>query len=232
MNKIKVWEWDLPTRLFHWTMVVLVVACFVTAKVGGNAMRVHAFCGHLLVALITFRIVWGFCGSTYARFFNFVRGPRAILAYLQGRWHGLGHNPLGALSVLMLLFLVGAQAVTGLFATDDISLKGPLYTAVSSSTASRLTSIHRWGEWALYLFVGLHILSLVFYAVFKKKDLVLPMITGYARVEEGSEAKPATGGSLMAFIIACLIAGAVWWVAGGGLLPPPPPPAPVQDLGW
>ena len=95
--------WDLPTRLFHWLLAALVTAAFVTGLTGGNAMVWHGRLGLLILGLLTFRLVWGLVGSTYARFVQFVPGPKTMLTYLRGGWQGMGHNPLGALSVLALL---------------------------------------------------------------------------------------------------------------------------------
>ena len=98
--------WDLPTRLFHWLLLLLVVASFVTGWVGGNLIEWHARAGIAITGLLAFRLVWGFVGSTYARFAHFVPGPGRLLTYVRGQWRGLGHNPLGALSVLALLAIL------------------------------------------------------------------------------------------------------------------------------
>jgi cytochrome b len=221
--------WDLPVRLVHWLLVALVVGAVATAKIGGNAMIWHGRIGQAILGLFVFRIVWGLVGSTTARFSQFVRGPRGIRDYLQGRWSGVGHNPLGALSVLALLGLLGAQATTGLFATDDVAFTGPLYRAVSSSTASQLSGWHRQAEWLLYGLVGLHVLAVFYYRFIRGDDLVTPMVTGTRPVAVPG-AQSTSGGGLAAFAVACAVAVAVVWMAGGGVLPPPPPPPP--DLGW
>ena len=109
MQRIRVW--DLPTRIFHWALVACVIGSFVSVKIGGNAMVWHGRFGLTVVGLLAFRLVWGFIGSTYARFAQFVRGPRAIKDYLQGRWQGEGHNPLGALSVLAAVLAVLGYSV-------------------------------------------------------------------------------------------------------------------------
>lgn len=221
--------WDLPVRLFHWLLLALVVGAVATVKVGGNAMIWHGRIGQAILALIVFRIVWGFVGSTTARFTQFVRGPGAILDYLRGRWRGIGHSPLAALSVLALLIVIGAQATTGLFATDDIAFNGPLYRAVSASTATQLSGWHRQAEWLIYGLIALHLTAILFYRLVRKDDLVTPMITGNKAVTD-PQAEPTRGGGLIAFLIAVVIAGVAFWIAGGALLPPPPPPPP--DLGW
>lgn len=222
--------WDLPVRLFHWSLVALVVAAFISAKVGGNAMLWHGRIGLAILGLLVFRIVWGVTGSTYARFSQFVRGPGAIRAYLRGEWQGLGHNPLGALSVLALLGVLMLQAASGLFANDDIAFEGYLVALVGSEISGQITSIHHLLEKVLMLLVAAHIGAIVFYVRAKKHDLVKPMITGWAA---GKPCQSAQGGSAKAFLIAALIAGAVVWIASGALLPAPPPaPAPATTPAW
>jgi cytochrome b len=213
--------WDLPTRLFHWLLVAAVIAAFVTAKVGGNAMVWHGRLGLAILGLLVFRIVWGFVGSTYARFAQFVRGPAAIRAYLKGEWRGQGHNPFGALSVLALLGILSLQAATGLFANDDIAFEGYLMPLVGSELSGKITGVHHLLEKVLMLLVALHIGAIVFYARVKKHNLVKPMLTGWA---DGKPCESARGGGAVAFIAAALIAAAAVWAASGALLPPPPPP--------
>ncbi len=221
----KAYVWDLPVRLFHWLLVVCVIAAFITAKVGGNAMVWHGRLGLVILGLLVFRIVWGFAGSTYARFLQFVRGPAAIRAYLQGQWQGQGHNPLGALSVLALLGTLTLQAATGLFANDDIAYSGYLAALIDSDCSSDITGIHHLLEKILMLLVVAHIGAIVFYARVKKQNLVKPMINGWA---DGKPCESAKGGKPTAFVLAVLIAVATVWAASGAILPPPPaPPASV-----
>jgi cytochrome b len=222
---MKAYVWDLPTRLFHWSLVVLVVAAFVTAKVGGNAMVWHGRIGLAIIGLLVFRIVWGFVGSTYARFLQFVRGPGAIRAYLRGEWNELGHNPLGALSVLALLGILTIQATTGLFSNDDIAFEGYLVPLIGTEASSSITGIHHLLEKILMALVALHIGSIVFYARVKKHNLVKPMLTGWA---DGSPEQSARGGSTITVIVAALVAAAVVWAASGALLPEPPPAPPTS----
>lgn len=171
--------WDLPTRLFHWSLALLIVAAFVTAKVGGNLMMWHQRIGIAILTLVLFRLVWGVVGGRYARFASFVRGPRVVMDYLKGSVdHAPGHNPLGALSVLGLLAVVGLQAGTGLFANDDIAFEGPLAVKVSGATSSLLTTLHRWNETAIIALVALHLIAILYYRFGKGRDLVRPMVTG------------------------------------------------------
>ncbi|QID18931.1 cytochrome B [Nitrogeniibacter mangrovi] len=223
--------WDLPTRLVHWSLVAGVVGAFVTAKIGGNLMLWHERIGLLLVGLLVFRLVWGFVGSTYARFGHFVRGPGAIAAYIKGQWRGIGHNPLGALSVLALLGLLAAQALTGLFANDDIAFNAPLYPLVSKDTSDALTGWHHRGEIALYVLVGLHLAAIVYYAVARRERLVPAMITGRRDVGADAPHRDARGGGPVAFIVALVLATAAVWSASGAFNPPPPPPS-IDTPAW
>lgn len=227
MQKIKLW--DLPTRLFHWLLVAAVLTLFVTGKVGGNAMEWHGRIGHLVVGLIVFRLVWGFVGSTYARFGQFFPTPGRILAYLKGQWRGQGHNPLGALSVFGLLAVVGLQALFGLFTNDDIAFRGPLYELAGSDLSSTLTRWHRLLADGLLILVGLHVAAILFYAHVKKDNLVKPMITGW---KEGEPGESARGGGLVALILALALAGLALWGASGSWIPVPPPPPAVETPAW
>ncbi|MEW6164893.1 MAG: cytochrome b/b6 domain-containing protein [Pseudomonadota bacterium] len=226
----KAFVWDLPTRLFHWSLAALVVAAFVSAKIGNAAMVWHGRIGLAILGLLVFRLVWGCIGSTYARFARFVRGPAAVRAYLRGEWRGQGHNPLGALSVLALLGALSLQAATGLFANDDIAFEGYLYPLVGSELSARITGIHHLLEKALMLLVALHVGAIVFHARVKRHNLVKPMLTGWA---EGKPCESARGGGPRAFVLAVAIAAACVWAASGALLPAPPPaPAPAATPAW
>jgi len=220
--------WDLPVRLCHWALVAAVAGAFVTAKIGGNAMVWHGRLGLVILGLLVFRIVWGFVGSTHARFASFVRGPAAVLDYLKGRWQGVGHNPLGALSVLALLGLLGLQAGTGLFANDDIAFRGHLHALVDSSLSDRLTGLHKAFELFLIVLVAAHVGAIAFYARVKGHNLVKPMVTGWTEQAPTTTEAPR-GGSLAAFVVATLLAVSAAWAASGALLPPPPPPPPAGE---
>ncbi|EIC22770.1 cytochrome b/b6 domain-containing protein [Thiorhodovibrio frisius] len=217
--------WDGPTRLFHWSLALLVLVAFLTGLQGGNWMVWHERTGLAILGLLSFRLVWGFVGSTYARFADFVPTPARILAYIQGRWHGLGHNPLGALSVFALLAVLVFQVLSGLFANDDIAFRGPLYDLVSKGVSNDLSGLHRQAIWLIGALVALHILAALFYTLVRRQNLIRPMVTGMKSVES-AQAKPAQGGGLLALLVALLVAALVVWIGAGGLLPPPPPAAP------
>jgi cytochrome b len=189
VKKIRVW--DLPLRLFHWTLAVLVITAILAIKLG-DRMELHLVAGSGVLALIAFRIVWGLVGSRYARFSTFLYRPSAIVAYVRGR-HGkfLGHNPLGSLSVLALLGLLLAQGSTGLFSNDDIAFDGPLVKFISKDLSDRITWLHaEIGATLVYVLVGLHVAAVAYYLFFKKQNLVTPMITGDQMLE--GDAPPAS----------------------------------------
>ena len=228
--------WDPALRLFHWSLVACVVGAVVSVKIGGNAMRWHQGFGLAVLGLIVWRLQWGFVGPQTARFRAFVRGPREILAYLRGQWHGVGHNPLGALSVLALLGLFGLQALLGLFTYDEIAFRGPLARLIDPDWQIRLTHWHRALEPLLWLIVLLHVGAIVFYAVVKKDDLVRPMVTGYRRLPPGVQDVPRVewGNKTYALRLALTVAVAlaVVYLASGVWIPAPAPVAPTPGMDW
>lgn len=223
MARIRVW--DLPTRLFHWLLVVCVVGAFICAKLGGNAMVWHGRFGVAILALLVFRIVWGFVGSTYARFRQFVRGPAAIMSYLQGRWSGEGHNPLGALSVLAMLGTLLLLVSTGLFSNDDIAFNGPLYDLVNKATSDRLVGLHKSIEPLLIFLVLAHLGAIGFYVKVRREVLIRPMVTG----NKESSGTPAAGGGFAALLVALVLAAAAAYAASGVWIERPVPAAVSPD---
>jgi cytochrome b len=211
--------WDLPVRIFHWSLVVAVLVAFVTAKLGGDWMDWHGRAGLAIVGLVTFRVVWGIVGSTHARFLSFAPTPSRLRAYLTGRWHGVGHNPLGALSVFGLLALLAVQAGTGLFSNDDIAFDGPLSGLIEKARSDSLTGLHHQLSNVLLVLLGLHILAIAFYLLVKKHDLIKPMLTGWKHAQGRHVAQRETrGGSPFGLAVALLVAVAVVYAASGRLL--------------
>lgn len=184
LQTVKVW--DLPTRLFHWTLVVLMLVQWLTAE-NSDTMTYHIWGGYTVLTLVLFRLIWGFIGSDTVRFSDFVRGPKAALSYLKALLRGetplyLGHNPMGGWSILAMLALLLIQAATGLFANDDITVEGPLYGWVSKSTSDWLTTIHKFNFNLLLLVIGIHIGAVLFYLLIKRENLVHPMFSGVKRL--------------------------------------------------
>lgn len=210
--------WDLPLRLFHWGIVVLIPLMWWTYKQGN--MERHQMFGLMLLFLLTFRLIWGVIGSETSRFASFIKGPGQIIAYLTGRGktHTVGHNPLGALSVVALLTVLLAQIVLGLFSQDTDGLfSGPLNHLIPADDldmGDKVRHLHALGFNVILALVGVHLAAIVFYTVFRKERLVPPMVTGRARVAPGV-AQPRMA-PLWRMVPAVLIAGAVtWWVANG-----------------
>ena len=221
--------WDLPLRLFHWLLVATVGFAYVSGKVGGNLIEWHARAGFAIIGLVSFRLVWGLVGSPTARFSQFVRGPAAIRAYLRGEWQGVGHNPLGALSVLALLALVGLQAGSGLFSNDDIAYQGPLAEWVGKEASDRFHSWHALLQQGLLVLIGLHLAALLFYLLVKRENLIRPMITGHARSSTHLPlpAPISLPRRLAGLLLALGVAAGATAAAAGYWLPEPPaaPPA-------
>ena len=175
--------WDRAVRLGHWTLALLVVFSVATGLTGGNWMAWHERSGIAILALLLFRWCWGFAGSSSARFGDLLHGPRRIVefagALVRNRpAHVAGHNPLGGWMVLFLLLSLTLQAVTGLFADDEIFTSGPLAHRVSGSTSSLLTSIHDTNAWVLIALAAVHVAAVLFHLVVRRENLVRPMITG------------------------------------------------------
>lgn len=189
--------WDLPTRLFHWSLVLAVTLALATGLVGGDWMPVHGYAGIAIVGLVAFRLVWGMAGAAHARFVNFAPTPGRLRAYLGGRWQGHGHNPLGALSVFALLVLLAVQAGTGLVGNDEIAFQGPLASLVEEARSVQLTGLHQQLAYVLLGLIALHVLAIVAYRVVRKTNLVKPMVTGWKAVPAVSlPAVGADGGGL------------------------------------
>ncbi|MBI5063086.1 MAG: cytochrome b/b6 domain-containing protein [Desulfatitalea sp.] len=214
-NKTTAYVWDLPTRLFHWALVILVTISFITAEIGGNAMQYHVCSGETILALLLFRLIWGFVGSRTARFVHFVRGPAAAWRYARSLLgpdpeRHLGHNPLGGWSIVAMLLALALQAITGLFATDDIATQGPLNVWVSESVADPLTDLHEFNAGMIIALVALHISAVLFYLLVKKENLVAPMITGRKPWQDPIESQIQTPPVWVAFSIALLSGAAVY----------------------
>ena len=170
--------WDGLLRAFHWALVLLVGTAIATGLAGGDWMAWHARAGQAIAALLALRLSWGLWGSRYARFAQFWPTPSRLTAYLRGRWQGLGHNPLGALSVLAVLALLLFQVGSGLLANDEIAFTGPWAGAIDEELSLALTSWHRLTSNFLYAWMGLHLVAIGVHAVVKRRPLLRAMWTG------------------------------------------------------
>lgn len=211
--------WDLPTRLFHWTLALSVIGSIVTAKIGGNAMPWHFRLGYLALGLLLFRIVWGLVGGHWSRFFSFIYAPGTVIRYLRGRARpdehlDVGHNPLGAFSVFGMLAILIVQVATGLISDDEIANVGPLNRFVDSATGVSATAWHKgWGADIIVALIALHVAAILFYVLHKKLNLIGPMISGDKLLPPGT---PASRDDLasrgLAAVFAALSATAVYFV--------------------
>ena len=227
--------WDLPVRVFHWSLALAVTAAIVTGELGGAWMDLHGKAGLSIVGLVAFRLAWGFVGSAHARFLRFAPTPAKVKDYLRGTWRGVGHNPLGALSVFALLSLLAAQATLGLFSNDDIAFSGPLAQLLGDDAVGWLTGWHKRLANVLLALSGMHVAAIAFYVWVKKNNLVSPMITGWKDVQIGEQPRQAEepvrqSGGWGAFIIALAIALAAVYLASGHWLRPAANHAPAVPL--
>jgi cytochrome b len=207
--------WDLPLRLFHWLLVASLFAQWLTAEVLDNATQWHAYIGYFTLGLIVFRLIWGVVGTRYSKFTSFMGSPKAILNYSKSLFSGkyqahVGHNPLGGLLLPVVLILVGLQAVSGLFVTDDIIFNGPYYASVEEQIQEIMQTIHHSVfDWLLYL-IGLHLLAILFYKLKLKQSLVKPMIDGKKHVEK--QQGVAHSHLLRALILVAIVSAFIIWL--------------------
>ncbi len=173
--------WDLPIRLFHWLTVALIAAAYVTWRL--NAMDWHAYAGEALLALVLFRLAWGFIGSDTARFVLFLASPRAAVRHLAHMFRRepdeqAGHNPAGGWMVVLLLGLLLGQSLTGIIDNNDVADAGPLSDMMPAWLSNLIDDLHGWLWDALLVAVVLHVFAIALYAVVKRQNLVRPMLTG------------------------------------------------------
>ena len=174
--------WDVPTRLFHWSLVLCIVGLVITGNTGGEAMVWHFRLGYAVLTLLGFRLLWGLVGGHWSRWWRLPLAPASVRAYLRGQAplsHTAGHNPLGSWSVLGLMLLCALQVGTGLFSEDDVGNAGPLGVLISGQWVSWITSWHKDpGKALLLALAGLHVAAIVWYRWRHGENLVRPMLQG------------------------------------------------------
>lgn len=180
MKSIRIW--DLPTRLFHWLLAIAVVALLITGNIGGNAMNWHIRLGYAVFGLLVFRFIWGLIGGHWSKFTSFFPTPARLVRFFQGQPTQedlAGHNPLGAISVVIMLLVLAAQIGSGLFADDEIAFSGPLTSLVSGSVVGFATNYHKdIGQWLVIALIVIHLLAILYYLFAKKDNLIKPMLGG------------------------------------------------------
>ena len=173
--------WDIPVRVFHWSIVALVAAAYATWRL--NWMVWHGWAGEALLVLVLFRLLWGFFGSRTARFSDFLASPGMVVrhlkyAHLREPDHQVGHNPAGGWMVIFLLVLLFAETLTGLYVANDIADVGPLTELVPAAAANAIEASHAILWNVLLAAIVLHVLAIAGYAALKGQNLLRPMITG------------------------------------------------------
>ena len=203
--------WDWPVRVVHWAIVLLLVVLLVTGLAGNEWLEWHMLAGQTVLALVLFRILWGFAGTRHARFASFVRGPGAVIAYARSLLRPphaafAGHNPLGGWMVVLLLVALLVQAGLGLFTNDDILYEGPLTRYVSKELSDTLSSLHRRNVWIVVALSSIHIVAALWYLLALRENLIGPMFSGRKRLppsRSGDAAEPAK--SATAIALACAL---------------------------
>jgi cytochrome b len=205
--------WDLPTRLFHWSLVLLIAGAWWTQEQDDSEL--HARIGYAVLTLLLFRLAWGFVGSDTSRFASFIRGPRSAILYLRGLFGSapapgqIGHNPVGGYSVVLMLLCLAVQAGTGLFLYDDEFFWGPLNDLVSEESAEFLHEVHELNFNLLLALIVVHVAAILFYRFGKGQHLVGPMIGGKATLPPGS-ARPRIANPWLALALLIVSAGLVY----------------------
>lgn len=222
--------WDLPVRLFHWTLVTLIVMSWVSRKYGDAGLVWHKWNGYAILILVVWRLIWGFTGSSTARFRSFFYWPWTAAGYgidfaLRRPRHFLGHNPLGGSVVFLMLGLIGLQGVIGLFSYDDhdSNAGGPLASKVADETWAALTKWHILIFDLILVAAVLHIVANLLYLVWKRENLVKAMITGRKAARPDYEDAPeatlaGAGRAVLALIAAVLIVFGGIMTFGGKVL--------------
>lgn len=210
--------WDWPVRVVHWAMVVCLTGLVVTGLRKGDAMAWHMRLGEVLLALVLFRIAWGFVGSGNARFTAFLRGPRAALRYVRSRLEPpheihVTHNPVGGWMVVALLVTMLVQASLGLYANDDVFWDGPLAKTVAKETSDALSSLHRRLAWIVVGLAVAHIVAVFVYLVAFRENLIRPMVVGKKHLPAGfGSPEAARASSVKAIALLILCATIVAWI--------------------
>jgi cytochrome b len=204
--------WDLPVRLFHWLIVALVAAAYATWRL--DWMEWHGWIGDLVLALVLFRLLWGFFGSETARFSHFLASPRIVLEHLRNAFlrepdRQVGHNPAGGWMVLLLLALLLVETLTGIYVANDIADVGPLTEIVPAAAANAIDASHAIVWNVLLAAIAAHALAILGYAAVKGQDLLLPLITGTKVLPEPVVAPRMAGAARAAVLFAGSAAAAI-----------------------
>lgn len=212
-DKVLVWDW--PVRVMHWGLVLAVFGAWLTRELDGDWFAWHVRFGYTVIVIVIVRLVWGVIGTRHARFVHFIRGPKAVVRDLRDLWKrdadgSVGHTPAGAWMIMVLLGMLLAQGLTGLFSNDQVYQTGPLFGYVTGEMSDRLTTLHKQIFEVLWVAILIHVLAAFFYLVVKRRNLILPMFSGKKSrndVPPGEEIQTSRG--MVAIVIAALAIGAL-----------------------
>jgi cytochrome b len=209
LRRVRVW--DVPTRLFHWLVMVLVAAAYASLRL--DWMHWHVWCGDILLAALVFRLLWGVFGSDTARFSHFVASPQQALRHIRSALRRepdrqVGHNPAGGWMVLLLLLLLLAETLTGVYVNNDIADVGPLTEMTPARVANAIERLHALLWDALLAAIALHVLAILVYALNKGQNLLRPMITGVKLLPPSVAAPRFASPTLAALLLAISAAAA------------------------
>jgi len=191
--------WDIPTRCFHWLLVGAVFLSWLSHEM--EWIQVHLWSGYTCLVLVSFRILWGLFGSEHSRFASFLKSPAVVVRYLRGQLPAApGHNPAGGWAVLLMLLLLLAQAMSGLFNSDGLLFDGPLYHALDSGWTDKLGELHAQLFWVILGLIGVHVVAIAWYQFGRRQPLVQGMLTG----GEGGQAAPQSNWRALLLVLLCV----------------------------
>lgn len=201
--------WDWPLRVFHWALLASVATSWIAIEVFDN-IDIHVQSGQIILGLLVFRLLWGLFGPASAQFHHFIRGPRTIIAYLKGLPVSyLGHNPIGALSVVAMLASLIVQVVSGLCSDDDVYTTGPLTKYLSESQVALANLVHEWNQKVLLVLIATHVIAIFFYLIKKRTNLITPMLSGRSDSSKAIKPRPAWLAIVM-IVLAVYVAWAIF----------------------
>lgn len=208
--------WDLPLRLFHWCLAVLVAFSIWSGLEGGLTLKYHMWSGYSILTLLIFRVLWGFVGGEHARFASFLRGPGQVIQALRAMatpspLNFAGHNPLAGWMIVVMLAALLFQVGSGLFANDDLLNEGPLYRYVGKELSDRLTGLHEINFTLLLILIALHVGAIAYHRLRKGEHLVQAMISGRKRLASSVPA-PSRVGLVRALVLLGLSAAMVGFI--------------------
>jgi cytochrome b len=211
-NSRTVLVWDWPVRLFHWAAAAALPVLYLTWR--WNWMEWHALAGDALLALLLFRLLWGFFGSDSARFAKFLTSPPAGLRHLAHLSQSepdiqAGHNPAGGWMVIAMLALLLLETLTGLYVLNDVANEGPFTELAPARIANAITALHAISWDVLLALVILHVLAILFYAAVLRQDLVGPMLTGRKRLPASVREPRIASPALALLLFACGVSASV-----------------------